>query len=101
MTLAELDIAFEKRFPVIHDCRNTASPKKYLYSYVSAIIKRHSDHLGKIIIQAEVKNATFNSVTLVDPAELRYATPEEFTNYNKKIKEQKNEKGDALLELET
>ena len=99
MTIPELETAFEKRFPVIHDCHNTATPGEYLYSYVSAIIKRHSDHLGKIIIQAEVKNATLNTVALVDPAELRYATPEEFTNY--KIKEKKDKKRDALLELET
>ena len=99
MTIPELETAFEKRFPVIHACHNTATPGEYFYSFVSAIIKRSSD--DEIIIQAEVKNVTHNAVAIVNPEELRYATPEEFTNYNKKIKEQKNEKGDALLELET
>ena len=103
MTLTELTTAFERRFPVIHECRNTATPGEYFYSYVSAIIKRHSDHLDKIVYQAEVKNTVVNSVTTVDPEELRYATPEEFTNYYKRMEEHHGEsnKKDSLLCLET
>lgn len=102
MTIPELETAFEKRFPVIHVCNNTTTPGEYFYSFVSAIITRFAN--DKIIVQAEVKNTTYNSVTIVDPAELRYATPAEFTNYYK-TQEKKNGKGteqrDSLLYLET
>lgn len=102
MTIPELETAFEKRFPVIHDCHNTASPGQYFYSYVSAIIKRFSEE-KEIIIQAEVKNTMHNAVAIVDPAELRYATPEEFTNYYNNLEERNGkgpEQGDSLLCLE-
>ena len=104
MTLAELDTALTNRLPVIHDYRNTASPGEYFYSYVSGIIKRYSDDENKLIIQAEVKNVTHNATAIVDPTALRYATPEEFTNYYKKLEERngkETEQGDSLLLLET
>lgn len=101
MTIPELEAAFEKHFPVIHTCHNTATPGEYFYSYVSAITKRFSDY--KIIIQAEVKNITHNAVAIVNPEELRYATPEEFTNYYKGLEKRQGDKikDDSLLLLET
>lgn len=103
MTLAELDTALKNRFPVIHEYNNTASPGQYFYSYVSAIIHRFSEKSKTVVIQAEVKNVACNSVAIVNPDELRHATPEEFTNYYKGLEKRQGDKikDDSLLLLET
>lgn len=62
MSTSELDVALRSREPVICDGVE--------YAYISAIIYRHGEN-GQIIIQAELRDKSNNSVTVANPARVK------------------------------
>ena len=72
MTPEQLDKALRSRCPVVHENAKYGSVR---YSYVSGIITRYNEVLGRVETSVEVTDRTGNSVSICDPAELRFWQP--------------------------